>query len=52
MGGYDTNEMIKEIFNTLLRRYQEGLEESIKVVILCVHGLHYKFHKISLNRVK
>ena len=36
MRGYDTNEMIKEIFNTLLRRYQEGLEESIKVVILCL----------------
>ena len=54
MCGYDTNEIIKEGFNSLLQRYQEGLEESMKgsdFVFDFVDGLHYKCRKISLNRV-
>ena len=30
MMGSETNETIEELFNSLLQRYQEGLEESMK----------------------
>ena len=52
MGG-ETDEIIKEIFESLLQRYPKGLEESIKeseLVFDSVDSLYYKLHKISLNR--
>ena len=52
MGG-ETDEIIKEIFESLLQRYPKGLEESIKgseFVFDSVDSLYYKLHKISLNR--
>ena len=30
MMGADTNEIIRNLFNSLLRRYQEGLKESMR----------------------
>ena len=30
MGGVDTNEIIKNLFNSILRRYQKGLQESMR----------------------
>ena len=51
--GNETDEIIKELFESLLQRYQEGLEEKIKgskFVFDSVDLLHYNLHKISLNR--
>ena len=52
MIGYETDEIIEELFESLLQKYQEGLEERMRrsefifdrIVLLC-----YKLHKISLN---
>ena len=47
------DEVIKELKESLLPRYQTGLEESMKgsdFIFNCVNLLHYKFHKTSLNR--
>ena len=51
--GDETDEIIKELFESLLQRYQEGLEESIKgseFVFNIVDLLEYKLNKISVNR--
>ena len=51
--GNETDEIIKKIFKSLLQKYQEGLEESMKgsdFVFGSVDLLLYKLHKISLNR--
>ena len=53
MIGIETNDIIKEIFNYFLRRYQQGLETKMKgsnFIFYNVDLLYYKFHKISLNR--
>ena len=53
MMGVDTNEMIKNLFHSLLKRYKKGLEESMKendFVFDYVESLHYIFHKIDLKR--
>ena len=55
MIGSDTNEVIKELFKSLLQRYQKGLEESMKgreFVFDGVNALYYGLNKISLNRGK
>ena len=53
--GSETDEIIEDIFESLLKRYQEGLEESMKGSHFTFNGvsvLYYDFHKISLNRGK
>ena len=53
MIGADTNEIIKKHFNSLLQRYQKGLEESMRAsdfVFDYVESLNYIFHKIDLKR--
>ena len=53
MIGSDTNEVIKELFKSLLQRYQEGLQEKMKRSEFEFDGvnlLYYDFNKISLNR--
>ena len=51
---YDkADEVIKEHFELLLKRYQIGLVTSIKssdFIFDCVHLLYYQCHKINLNR--
>ena len=45
--------IIKELFDSLLREYQESLKTKMKksdLVFDSVDELYYKFHKISLNR--
>ena len=52
MIGKATDEIIEELFNSLLQRYQEGLEESMKgseVIFDSVDLLYYNLNKISLN---
>ena len=51
--GNETNEIIEEIFDSLLQKYQKGLEESVKgseLIFDSVDLLYYEFLKISLNR--
>ena len=51
--GDETDEIIKELFESFLQRYQEGLEESMKgseFVFDSVDLLEYKLNKIGLNR--
>ena len=48
------DEVMEEHFQSLLPRYQIGLETSMKgsdFMFDCVHLLYYKFHKINLNEV-
>ena len=49
----ETDEIIEELFDSFLQRYQKNLEESIRgseFVFDSVNSLYYKFHKISLSR--
>ena len=49
----ETFEIIKELFESLLERYQEGLEESMKgneFIFDSVDLLEYKLNKITSNR--
>ena len=53
MIGNDTNEVIEDLFKSLLQRYQEGLEEKMKGSDFAFDGvnvLYYDLNKISLNR--
>ena len=53
MSGTETSEAIKELYNSFLRRYQEGLETKMKgsgYIFERVDLLEYHFHKISPNR--
>ena len=51
--GNETNEIIKELFDSLLQKYQKGLEEKMRRSEFVFDGidlLHYNLHEISLNR--
>ena len=53
MTGSETDEIIEEVFKSLLQRYQEGLQESMRrseFIFDSVDALYYDFNKISLNR--
>ena len=53
--GSNTNEVIEEFLKSLLKRYQERLEESTRgseFVFDGVNALYYNLNKISLNRGK
>ena len=53
MMGANTNEIIRNVFNSLLRRYQVGLQESMRgseFVFDYVESLNYIFHKIDMKR--
>ena len=53
MTGVDTNDVVEELFKSTLERYQTGLQESMRgseFVFDCVNELHYKLHKVDLNR--
>ena len=55
MIGNETDEVIEELFESFLKRYQEGLEESMKgseSIFDGVNALNYDLNKISLNRGK
>ena len=52
MMGSVTDEIIEELFKSLLQRYKKGLEESMrgsKFVFDSADLLHYHFQKTSLN---
>ena len=51
--GNETIQNIEKLFESLLQRYQEMLEQPMKgseFVYDSVDVLHYKFRRISLNR--
>ena len=51
--GSDTNEVIEDLFKSLLQGYQENLEEKMRDSEFnfdAVNLLHYNLNKISLNR--
>ena len=51
--GYETDRIIEELLSSLLQRYQKGLEEKIRrseFLYDSIDLLHYKLHKIGLNR--
>ena len=53
MNGSDTDEIIKELFKSLLQRYQENLQERMRGSDFAFDGvnfLYYDFNKISINR--
>ena len=53
MVGSETNEIIKELFESFLQKYQEGLEESMtgsKFFYDSVDVLYYNLNKVSLSR--
>ena len=53
MNGSDTDEIIKELFEYLLQRYQENLQEKMRGSDFAFDGvnfLYYDFNKISINR--
>ena len=53
MIGGNTNEIIKNLFDSLLKRYQEGLQVSMRgseFAFDYVESLNYIFHKIDLKR--
>ena len=52
--GVDTNEIIKNLFNSVIQRYQKGLQESMRgsdFVFGCIESLNYIFHKIDMKRL-
>ena len=52
---HETDEIIKELFQSFLNRCQIGLETSMKVgdfLFDNIHALHYKCHGLSLTRDK
>ena len=51
----ETDEIIEEIFESLLQRYQEALEESMKgseFIFDSINLLHYHLQKASLKRIR
>ena len=51
--GYETGEIIEELFKSLLQKYRDGLEKSMRgseFVFDSINILCYKLHKISLYR--
>ena len=51
--GSETDEIIKELFKSLLKRYQKELEESkdgSHFTFDAVNTLYYKLNKVSLSR--
>ena len=53
MIGSNTNEIIKDLFKSVLQKYQEGLEESMRgseFVYDSVNVLYYNLNKVSLSR--
>ena len=53
MNGSDTDEIIKELFKFILRRYQEKLQEKMRGSDFAFDGvnfLYYNFNKISISR--
>ena len=52
MIGNETDEIIEKLVESLLERYQKGLQEKLRgseFLFDSIDLLHYKLHKINLN---
>ena len=52
--GNETNNINVDLFNSIFKKYQEGLETKMKgssFIFYCVDLLYYHLHKVSLNVV-
>ena len=52
MMGSETDDIIKELFESFLKRYQEKLEEKQKFVFESVDLSYYSLHKTTLRKGK
>ena len=53
LAGYETDDIIKKLFDYFLEKYKKGLEEKMKTSNFnfdSVGILYYKVHKTSLDR--
>ena len=54
MIGSKTDEIIEDLFESFLQKYQEGLEESIRRININIYdsvdALYYNLNKVSLSR--
>ena len=50
MSGIGTNDIINELFESFLKRYQEELETKMKGSTFIFDLLHYLLHQISLKK--
>ena len=53
MNGSDTDEIIKELFKSLLQRHQENLQEKLKGSDFAFDGINYIYYdlnKISISK--
>ena len=53
MNGSDTDQIIEELFESFLQKYEENLQEKMKGSEFEFDGvdfLYYDFNKISINR--
>ena len=53
MMGSETDEIIEDLFESFLQKYQEGLQKSMRGSELAcdsVHALYYNLNKVSLSR--
>ena len=53
MNGSDTDEIIKELYKSLLQRYQENLQEKMRGSDFAFDGvnfLYYDFNRVSINK--
>ena len=51
--GSETNNIIQELFKSIVQKYQKGLEESVRgseFILDSVNLLYYHLHRISLKR--
>ena len=51
--GNETNNINVDLFNSIFKKYQEGLETKMKgssFIFYCVDLLYYHLHKVSLNK--
>ena len=47
MNGRDTDEIIKELFKSLLQRYQENLQEKMKGSDFAFDGVNYLYYDLN-----
>ena len=52
MNGSDTDEIIKEIFRSLLQRYQENLQEKMKGLDFAFDGVNYLYYDLNKTSIK
>ena len=50
MMGSETDEIVEDLFESFLQKYQEGLEESMRGSEFAYDTWYYNLNKVSLSR--